>query len=552
MATNRVTTPSGDGLGARAAIAGRRSRGAMLIAVIATAVTLAGVQFGRSASSARESTLVERSPADDSVLLVALADRMHGALATADSQYERVLHSSENGAMGAASLAPPARHRYDSLQAVANALDALIDRARRAPLAASYRELSSSPTMRGEGSMSVLADSLERIERRRESLGPSASGSPLYVDLVSAANSVGIAILDVASRRRATIARELTALTAETPANAGSIDTSGPRRARDSLRSAVDATDARLRALRARATARASHDSLARAGEPRAPLLALGFATLLIAVTVLFGVALSRELRHPTLATAREAEEVAGAPVVAIVRQSQQGRRPGALDPFRMLYLGLTATGTRARTVILAGDDPGVAATAAGRLAIAAGADARATLVVDADAENSPAAAYFDERPEPGFTDAVAGVRLWREAATPIGASDGVQIDFVPAGSIRELPAEAETIASAREEFARFRGGFDLSVVVAPTPMALQRVEQVIDTRLVVICLRLAATRLDDARHLAASVRARGGTVHGVLLWDAATPSRAARSTLLARALARAGERSGATEVAGV
>ena len=79
----------------------------------------------------------------------------------------------------------------------------------------------------------------------------------------------------------------------------------------------------------------------------------------------------------------------------------------------------------------MTGDDRAVVATIAGRLALAAAADARATLVVDADAEGSSVAGYYEQRPEPGFSDALAGVRLWRDVTRPVGAGDGLSIDVI-------------------------------------------------------------------------------------------------------------------------
>ena len=161
------------------------------------------------------------------------------------------------------------------------------------------------------------------------------------------------------------------------------------------------------------------------------------FAAMVLAVIAGFAFNLSAEIRKPTLATPREAERVAHAPILAVARDADRVPRAGGIDPFRMLYLGLTATGTRTRTVVVSGDDRAVVATVAGRLALAAAADARATLVADADAEGSSLAGYYGERPEPGFSDALAGVRLWREITRPIGASDGVTIDVIPGGAIR-------------------------------------------------------------------------------------------------------------------
>jgi Mrp family chromosome partitioning ATPase len=202
-----------------------------------------------------------------------------------------------------------------------------------------------------------------------------------------------------------------------------------------------------------------------------------------------------------------------------------------------MLYLGLTATGTRTRTVAISGDDRAVAATVSGRLARAAATDARATLLVDADAEGSSLAGYYNEPPEPGFSDAVAGVRLWREVARPIGASEKLAIDVVPAGSIRQGELDAATRDTARAEFARFRAEYDFCIAVAPTDAALDLLCALVDAPAVVLCTELGRTTLEGLRVSAARLRQIGAQVHGVVLWDADSPHVASRNSLMSKVL---------------
>jgi len=64
---------------------------------------------------------------------------------------------------------------------------------------------------------------------------------------------------------------------------------------------------------------------------------------MMLVLLVGFSLYLSAEIRNPILATPREAEHVAGAPVAAVARDGDRALRIGGIDPFRMLYLSLTA-----------------------------------------------------------------------------------------------------------------------------------------------------------------------------------------------------------------
>jgi Mrp family chromosome partitioning ATPase len=472
---------------------------------------------------------------------VPLLDRLEGArraVAHADSQYENALLTAEYFAGETRGLGGAQRTRRDSLKALVSSLDALLDRAAKAPLSASYRALATANGLVGEARVSQYADSLAALERRRAALDPTSGAERSFAELTTLVNDVGLAIRDVGTRRRSVLAQEISAI----EASAGrpvDVDTAGPRQSRDGARVAASAAESALAAARAQNAAAAGRESAARARtERRTPPVAVLAAAMVLAIIIGFSVSLFTEIARPTIATSREAERAAGAPVVAMARARDRAAGMGGMDPFRMLYLGLTATGTRTRTVAISGDDRAVVATASGRLALAAAGDARASLVVDMDAEGSPVAGYYGERPEPGFTDALAGVRLWREVTRPIGASDELAIDVMPAGSIRRDEPDAETKRSARAEFARFREEYDFCVIVVPTDAALELLCSLIDAPSVVVCAEMGRTSLEELRVSAARVRTVGAQVHGVALWDAELPIIESRNALMAKTLA--------------
>jgi Mrp family chromosome partitioning ATPase len=331
----------------------------------------------------------------------------------------------------------------------------------------------------------------------------------------------------------------MSAFDAGASGNTAPIDTAGPRLVRDNARAAAAASDSALSMARRRNAASDQAVLTAKAqASRRVPPVAMLFAAMVLAMIAGFSFNLSVEISRPTLATPREAERVAHVPILAVARDADRVPRIGGIDPFRMLYLGLTATGTRTRTVAVSGDDRAVVATVAGRLSLAAAADARATLVVDADAEGSPVAGYYGESPEPGFSDALAGVRLWREVTRPIGASDGLSIDVIPGGAIRAEEPDGATKESARAEFARFRSEYDFCVIVAPSESSLALACSLVEKPVTVLCAEIGRTGLSRLQADATRIRESGAVLHGLAVWDAELPHLAPRSELMAKTMA--------------
>ena len=148
-------------------------------------------------------------------------------------------------------------------------------------------------------------------------------------------------------------------------------------------------------------------------------------------------------------------------------------------------------------------------------------------------------AGYFGLSPEPGFTDAVAGVRLWREVARPIGASSGLAIDVVPAGSLRQDVRKEDTQRAAKSEFDQFREQYDLCILVAPSVEAASHVRHLVETPSVVICAVLGRTGAEALRSEAAQLRVAGAQVLGVVAWDGEPPALESRNVLMAKVLAQ-------------
>ena len=468
----------------------------------------------------------------------ARSDSAHRRAAHADSQYSSTIFAAEYLGGDPASLSPVQRAKHDSLQLLATELDALIARAASAPLPEAYRALAAASALHGDTRATKFTDSLDALERVRAALSPTSGADLPHADVTASVNDVGAAIRDIAVRRRASLARTIADFDAAANGNAAPIDTTKPRIARDSARAASSAADSVLDAGRKLNAAADQRAAAAREKETRrVPPVAMLFAAMVLAMIAGFSFNLSAEIRKPTLASPREAERVARASILAVARDADRVPRIGGIDPFRMLYLGLTATGTRTRTVVISGDDRAVVATVAGRVALAAAADARATLVADLDAEGSAVAGYYGEPPEPGFSDALAGVRLWREVTRPIGASDGLSIDIIAAGAIRSEQQDRAAIATARDEFARFRSEYDFCVIVAPSERSLALACSLVDKPVTVLCAEIGRTPVATLHADATAVRSSGAKLHGLAIWDAELPQLATRGQLMTKAM---------------
>lgn len=526
-------------LGARAALAGRRS-GRFAVATIATFIVVAVVLFliPKESGGPRSSAGQPQQRADSAPLLLR-ADSAHRAATHADSEYAATVLAAKFFAGEPAGLSPLQRAKRDSLQFLATELDTLIARATNAPLPASYRALAAATALHGDTRTAKLTDSLDALEKRRAALAPQGGADLPYAELTASVNEVGVAIRDAAVRRRGSLARNISDLDSSANGRAAPIDTVAARAVRDSVRRLVVASDSALGALR-RQNAAIDHEAAAAKAQAtrRLPPVAMLFAAMILAMIAGFSFNLSAEVNKPTLATPREAERIARAPILAVARDADRAPRVGGIDPFRMLYLGLTATGTRTRTVVVTGDNRAVVATVAGRLALAAAADARATLVVDVDAEGSSVAGFYGERPEPGFSDAIAGVRLWREVTRPIGASDGISIDVVPGGAIRGEELDSATKESARSEFSRFCGEYDFCVIAAPTEAALVLACSLLVKPVTVLCAEVGRTELSRLQASAGHARGTGAVLHGLTIWDAELPRVAPRSELMTKTMA--------------
>jgi Mrp family chromosome partitioning ATPase len=407
-------------------------------------------------------------------------------------------------------------------------LDAAIAMARATRGVPAFLTLAEDPAVRYGPRMQAIADSLRRATTDDERI------------------RLGNTIIAIAEFRRNAIAGESVENDAPEPAPA-TLDTlaTATRAAalRDSLAAATRAHESAKEAVvRIVATADAGRAPV----PPLSPGLAL-LAALAAGLVLRVGSAALREFREPHLAHPLEAERAVGASALALVRdplpEGPLRFRPSGVDPFRVLYLGLTATGTRTRALIVTGEDPVIVAAVGARLAIAAAADHRTTLVGEVDSEQIALSRVFRDHAEPGFSDALAGSFKWREVARAVGSSDGLAITMLPAGTTRD-PLGEDALRAGIAAFQAFREGFEFTIL-AVSLRDLERARRFLPGAPTVLCATIAETPVAAFQAAGAAVQASGERLHSLVLWDAPRPTLPSRAELAAYLSKRKGRTPG-------
>jgi len=526
---------------ARALLASRRLRPYVPVGLLAFVVVIGaffavrGYVDGR-APSVQYSGDRSRISGRDTLVLVSGVRTARLALAAQDSALQALLFRME--ARAAAPVLPAESQRTrDSVRALLVQLDAALNRAAKAPLSASYRALANAPSVRTLEGVQSLIDTLDLLDRARLTLDPAEAPQREFAQLTQRSNAIGAALQAIGQARYAAMTRQVSTIEESGATGARRMDFAENqavvRSARESAQVSVAAAESLLRdARRWHATAQGQADAAASVRSQQllgaSPAVAV-LAALLIAGVLVFTLALTAEARRPTVAHAREVERVTDLPVLGTAHPRHlpdagraRLRLATGIDPFRMVYLTLTASGTRERTVCITGDDPEVVAAVAGRLAVSAAADKRATLVVDVAPEMPSTTRYFGERTEPGFTEAIAAVRLWREVARSVGASEGLGLDVVPAGARRADTAQSVAMDTNRSEFHLFASEYDFAVIAAPSSESLATVVRLCDRPATIYVARIAQTPLDAAVSQVKDLQGLNLNLHGIILVDVA------------------------------
>lgn len=431
------------------------------------------------------------------------------------------------------------RERRDSLQIAIARLTTLLERAEAAPLFASYRALGAVPEMQRDPRVPALLDSLADIERQRDAFGATGGVDPLFVALTSRAGELGRALQQIGAARRAEMRQDVERLRPPPPpvVTLPPVDTMPAALARDTAREGVTRTQGALASARERnrqldARQERAREISAIAASPVAMLA----ASLIFGLAAGFGIALVAELRSPRVADAREIERLVSLPVIARVgateRVPERSRRrvdrevapiiDQATDTYRQLYLSLADAATNLPVVAITGEEPSVVATLSVNLAVAAAHQARHALVIDADVTVHSVSAALHVPPAPGATESIVGEVEWPEVIVHAVVGRDRTIDVIPAGR-RRVPDEV-TSRTLRGAVAHLARRYDTVVLSAPWLREVPLEQTVSASPGIVIVARTGRTTAVGLKRLVAAIGQAGGTVRGVVAWEAPDP----------------------------
>jgi hypothetical protein len=449
---------------------------------------------------------------------------------------------------------PPAlRARRGLLRSRIREVTGVIRRASDAPLPASYRALAEMPELAGDSTVAGLLDSLTAVERARAQAQTLGETDTTFMALTARVTQIGDSLVRIAERRVTAMRGEVVRLTpapTELPP-AEPIDTAPLRMAVDSARQARAAAERRL------ADARRHNESVA-AMELRSQSVTGASASpgMLISAAAVSGlalgflVALTGEMRKPAVADGREAEVVAGIPVLAHISEATpQARRTRRLadrdvpplvdlttDSYDRLYYRLADSVARLPQLAVLGDDPAVVAIVSANLAAAAARTARATLLLDADFDLGNVSNVLRVPRAPGMADILAKRVHWSSAiAHSVVGRDRV-VDVLPAGTLSGGSSLAGAAASLGAEVAHIAGRYDTLIVNAPVSRrgAVSAVAAVVPDA--IVCVRISRTSVRLLRRIVTEARADGARLRGLVLWtrsieqaDLVRPSASAR-----------------------
>lgn len=503
---------------------------------IASLIAFVLVPREATRAAVRVSSTIEERP--DSNRTVAVRNRAAAQIAAADSILDAARRPLPQAPVAVVDTFPPeAVAQRQALAAEVATLNRLIERADNAPLPSSYRALATAPSLASDPVVRSLLDSLSDIERERDAFGTVGGVDPVYVALTSRATAVGRSIQAIAEAKRLNVRQQLALLrpVAPSPPPRPQIDTGrylAERAANGKIYADAVRTLAQIRAINDRIdheTNRARE--LANVGAPPLAMLA---AALVLALTLGFGASLFAELRRPSIADAREAEQVTGVRVLSVIEPAEvlaeRSRRqadveaPPLIDvvseSYRRLYLHLAATEANIPIVTVAGDDAGIVATVAANIAAAAAYEARSTLIVDVDPATSTIASIFRIPSNPGLAGVISDTADWPEATVQVTVGRDRMLDVLPSGTQRSGPSDQVVAERIRGDFARMERRYDLIVIAAPTAYVKHGRTSIIPGPDIVLCARVAHTKIARLKEEVENLRELNLRIHGLVLWD--------------------------------
>jgi hypothetical protein len=396
--------------------------------------------------------------------------------------------------------------------------------------------------MQADVRVKQLLDSLVEIERERDSYNAVGGVDPVFVALTARANELGHSIEVLADARRAATQRAIDSLAPPPPAVAAITtaplpDTIARLKAADTARTVAAAVAARLAQERAELRALDAREArareLANVGASPPAMLA---AALVFGAMLGFGAALFDEVRRPRVANAYEIERATGMRVLGVIkplpRSPERGRRasdregppyidPGA-DGHQLIYLSVASAGANVVMVSITGDNPAVSAVVAINFAAIAAQEARDTLLIDTDTASSPVASALRLPASAGMRGLVDGSVGWPDATRVTRIGRDRTIDVVPSGH-GELPIDG-AVTLLQRDAARLARRYDAVVMAAAPEQVAAGLAAALPIPDVVFCARAGQTPVAELKKRVEEIARGGGTIRGVVLWDAPDP----------------------------
>ncbi len=550
----RMISPRARWLAARTRNAARHG---LLIAgsgaIVMIATLLAFVLVPRQADRAITAAIAALPPVRDTLVLRRQRDRVDTARQRADAQRRSAQQALAGGLGIPDSLADRAIVAAVSRDSLLRDLLQQVMRARQTPLTESYLALALAPALQRDDSVRTAAlalhDSIERLNRERETYAALSGPDALYALMTSRLTRMGERLVTIAERplSRAVAAAAAAAAAVESTSvsrwDSGAMLPVTSARLADTLleHGVTRATDSLARLDTALAEARRYNDSL-EAGKTalrarlqvNIPPVAMLLASMVLGLSVGFTVALWRELRRPTVGDAEELEAVTRSRVIVHApnearrfgRRARGGEAPVPVLSFSneawpLLHLTVSNIGNMAREVQLLADQPLVAGAVGLNLASVAARESRATVLVDAAQRAGavlplvPATSMVPANTTPR---AAPDDRWDGSRALPLGRDATVDL-LLPRRARLHGRDEATTVAAAeraaRRALAAYLERYDFVVyvsdVAAPTmvPAAVE----------MVLCARLGVTPLAWVTRAVRAAESSGRRVRAVVLW---------------------------------
>lgn len=600
-------------MAARARNAARRGGLVAAIGLLAVMVTvLVLVLVPREVNRSVRARLAELPPPADTVPLLAnltgAMDRLRNAEANLQSlrvaYADRVAHATANTNAPTEPSPPPvtAAGQIAEQSDARRELLLRVARARSAPLVENFRAVGDADFLRNDAPVRLLLDSLNEVNRDRDAYAALGGPDARYAAMTARLATLGQRLLLLAEQRLAAAQDQGAGRTAATVSSTSLPDSLRPvtdtallaqaapfsadstidlaaREALDSAKAKLQASELLLQ------SARALNDSVSRerkrvqAGAPaQVPPIAMLIAALVVGVAVGYGVAFYREVKHPRVADAAEAERVTDSRVIVHSRptraditmrhrrQSDEAVAPvidTASESYPLLHVTLTGFGDTSRRVEVVSQDLALGATVAINLAAAAVHDSRSTLLVDPTGAHSAvqrllAGAKPKRRGDHAARNGTAPKGpppngTARQGAGPHGAArqGAAPQGAAPQGAAPQNARVGDGASGLRANVQQHRVGRNLFIdtVSLPAPgrlpddlllLANEHDFSVVvrtdatgsdgadpaSTPDVILCARAGATSLQWLSSEVEKLRLRNQRLRAVLLWSAPAPGR--------------------------